>query len=68
MKRKHFTMQITVSVNGWMNSAQARREVRTLINNQSNWLHHGGPNNGFEEPIVKAIKVEPAKKVSDAVR
>lgn len=36
--RKVIAMAVTVSVPTWMTAAEARREVRTLINNQSNWL------------------------------
>lgn len=32
--RKQVTMTVTVSVPKWMTAAQARREVRTLINQQ----------------------------------
>lgn len=53
-KRRTLTMTVTVTVPAWMTQAQARREVRTIINHQCNWLSHG-PN--FEEVIVRARKV-----------
>lgn len=49
-KRKQVTMSVTVSVPVWMTAAQARREVRTLITHQANYLDHG-PN--FEEVDVR---------------
>ena len=57
-KRKHIRMAVTVSVPHWMSASQARREVRTLVNDQSSYMSHG-PN--YEEPTVKARKVEAAR-------
>lgn len=57
-RRKEVTMKVTVSVPRWMTAAQARREVRSLINHQANWLDHG-PN--FEEVVVKAKNVGPVR-------
>lgn len=51
---KPITMAVTVMVPTWMNAAQARREVRTLINHQSNYLSHGP---ALEEFEVKARSV-----------
>lgn len=53
--RKQITMTVTVSVPLWMTAAEARREVRTLINHQSNWSQH------VDEGDVKARRVEPAR-------
>ena len=36
--RKRITMTVTVSVPHWLSAADARREVRTLINEQCNYL------------------------------
>lgn len=36
--RKRITMTVTVSVPHWLTAADARREVRTLINDQTNYL------------------------------
>ena len=52
--RKEVLMMVTVSVPAWMTAAQARREVRTLINEQSGYLSHG-PN--YEDVVVKAKKI-----------
>lgn len=55
-RRKQITMTVTVSVPRWMTAAQARREVRTLINDQCNYMSHG-PN--FDDVEVKARAVRP---------
>lgn len=54
-KRKRLTMLVTVSVPDDLTAAEARREVRTLINHQSGWLSR------LEEGDVKAISVKPVK-------
>lgn len=41
-KRKTVTMLLTVSVPSDMTAAEARREVRTLINNQTTWAADEG--------------------------
>lgn len=56
-RRKTVTMSVTVTVPAWMNAREARREVRTLINHQSNWLSHHPTT--FEEVEVKATAVTP---------
>lgn len=63
MKRKRVTMAVTVSVPRWMTTAQARREVRTLINHQSNWLYGieiEGTYHEVHEKTVHCRKVGPA--------
>ena len=40
-KRKQITMSVTISAPGWMTAAQARRKVRTLINEQWGYMNHG---------------------------
>lgn len=62
--RKTFTFEVTVTVNGWMTTSQARREVRTLINDQTNYLDHGGPQNDFEEPKVRVAKITKAARTT----
>jgi hypothetical protein len=37
-KKKTFDLTVTVSVPAWMTKAEARREVRTLINHQCNYM------------------------------
>lgn len=51
---KRVRMDVTVSVPIWMPAAHARREVRTLINEQSNYLDHGPE---FQDVRVRAIWV-----------
>lgn len=53
--RKEVTLTVTVSVPAWMNKTQAKREVRTLVNDQSNYMDHG-PN--FEEVHEKTVRVK----------
>jgi hypothetical protein len=53
---KPITMVVTVMAPTWMNAAQARREVRTLINHQSNYLSNGPELQEFE---IKARSVRP---------
>lgn len=38
-KRKLVTMTVTVSCPTWLTAAQARKEVKTLINDQAFWGH-----------------------------
>lgn len=52
-KRKIVTMLVTVSVPSGTTAAEARREVRTLINNQSNYSLD------FDE--VKCRQIKPAR-------
>lgn len=56
---KPVSMIVTASVPTWMTAAQARREVRTLINEQCNFLSHG-PN--LADVQVKARSVAPYRK------
>lgn len=57
-KRKEVEMTVVVSVPTWMTKAQARREVRSLINHQANWMSHG-PN--YEEVWEKTVRVRKCK-------
>lgn len=59
-QRKQLTMEVTVSVPSWMTAAQARREVRTLVNQQCNYLSSGPMELGWPEVDVKARAVRPA--------
>ncbi len=58
MKMKLVKMHVTVNVPAWMTAAQARREVRTLINEQCGYLGHGP---GYADATVKAKSVKSAK-------
>lgn len=53
--RKEVTMTVTVSVPAWMNRAQAKREVRTLVNDQCNYMDHGPD---LEEVHEKSVRVK----------
>lgn len=54
-KRKKISFLVTVSVPGWMTAAEARREIKTLINDQCNYT--------AEPEEVRAVK---ATKVPDS--
>lgn len=58
-KRKALTMSVTVTVPHWMTAAQARREVRSLINDQCGYMIDGGPQNDYADATVKARTVTP---------
>ncbi|XAI96368.1 hypothetical protein [Microcystis phage Mae-JY30] len=53
--RKKVTMLLTVSVPREMSAAEARREVRTLVNEQCNY--------SLDEGEMKVAKLAPAKAV-----
>lgn len=53
-KRKFVTMTIVVSVPAEMSAMDARREVRTLVNHQSNFR--------FDEGDVRVRRIEPGRK------
>lgn len=57
--RKRVRMVVEVSCPRWLTAAQARKEVRTLINEQCHWGHE----NRFEcvdESNFRAAAVRPA--------
>jgi hypothetical protein len=60
-RRKEVSMTVTVSVPHWMTAAQARREVRTLINHQCGYLIDGGAANNYADASVKAKTVAAAR-------
>lgn len=53
--RKRVTMTVTVTVPPHLSAAQARREVRTLINHQCNYLD-------LDERDVRAVGVKAAPR------
>lgn len=55
-KKKRITMLITVSVPERMSAGAARREVRTLINEQCLFSPE------WDEEDIKAVRVAPAPK------
>lgn len=67
--RKTLTMTVQVSVPSFMTAAQARREVRTLINNQSNYLSgitdRSGNWRDVDDKTVRAKSVSPAFRKED---
>lgn len=57
-KRRKITVEVTVTFPDWMTVAEAKREVRTLINNQSNYLDHGPDFQDVHEKTIRASKVQ----------
>jgi len=55
--RKRVTMQVTVSVPTWMTAREARREVRTLINEQCNYMSLGQDDQQVDPDTVRAVRV-----------
>ncbi len=53
-KRKKVTMLVTVTVPAETTPAEARREVRTLVNEQCNYF--------LDYNEIRAVKVSPAPK------
>jgi len=64
-KRKTTSAKVTFTYPDWMTAAQARREVRTLINNQSNYLSHGPDYQDVDEKTIRAIAVQPIARPHD---
>lgn len=70
-KRKTVRMVVEVSCPGWLTAAQARREVRTLINEQCFFGHHKCDDGWHVADVIgdnnfRARKVESlAKAVGD---
>ena len=56
-KRKRISISVVVSVPAWMTPSQARREVRTLINEGTNYLSCGPDWQQVDEKTVRAVKV-----------
>ena len=61
-RRKQITMTVTVSAPVWLTAAQARKEVRTLINQQTFWGHRDPTGEVWEigESNFRAAKVSAA--------
>ncbi len=60
-KTKLVNLALTVSVPSWMTAAQARREVRTLINDHCNWMSQGPQGEEFDDDAVRAVAVRHRK-------
>lgn len=56
-KRKQITMLVTLTVPTVMRAAAARREVRSLVNEQCFWGY-------WEAGDIKVHSIKPAKKVA----
>lgn len=62
-KRKLVTMTVTVSCPTWLTAAQARKEVKTLINDQAFWGHiNPGTYDEIMEHNFKARSVKAVAK------
>lgn len=59
-KRKRITMTVTVSAPHWLTAAQARKEVRSLINDQAHYGHfnHEDPWDDVDETSFRAVSVK----------
>ncbi len=63
-KRKRVTMQVTVTCPSWLTAAQARKEVRSLIQHQAHFGHKS-PDMVFDEIDeynFKVLAVKSAKR------
>jgi hypothetical protein len=58
-RKRTIQMVVTVTIPGWMTAAQARREVRSLINNGVGYLEYGPD---FQDATVRAKAVGPVSK------
>lgn len=56
--RKRTTLKVEITFPAWMTAAEARREIRTLINNQTNWLDHGPDYQDVDERTIRAVSVK----------
>ncbi len=54
-KRKRITMLVTVSVPAEMTAAEARREVRSLVNEMTTWAAD------FDEIVAVSVKALPKR-------
>lgn len=59
--RKQIKMTVTVSAPSWMTQAQARREVRTLINEQRNYMSEGPDFQDLDQDDIRVRGIEGAK-------
>lgn len=67
-RRKTLTVQVEITVPSWMTAAEARREVRTLINHQANYMSGRWSGSDLRsewlevhEKTVRARRVSPAR-------
>lgn len=57
-KRKRMTLRVEITFPAWMTAAEARREVRTLINKQTNWLAYGRDWQEVDERTIRGVAVK----------
>jgi|GEM_PF-6641029 len=58
-KKKVVEVIVKLRVPAWMTPSEARREVRTLINEQCNFMAYGP---GYADVCVRAASVKSAKR------
>lgn len=58
-KARRLTIEITISTSATLTSAEIRREVRTLINDQSNYMECDRDGNDIN---LRAVKVRAARR------
>lgn len=56
-KRKRMTVAVEITFPAWMKLSDARREVRMLINNQSNYPAYGPDFQVLDEKTIRAVSV-----------
>ena len=54
-------MFLTVNVPDWMSASDARREVRTLINDQCCFMTFGPGGQDFDEGDIRVKSIAPAR-------
>jgi hypothetical protein len=57
-KRKRTTLNVEITYPAWMTAAQARREVRTLINHQVNYMTNGPDYQDVDLMTIRAVAVK----------
>lgn len=60
-RKKEVTMLVTVSVPRWLTAAQARKEVRSLIQHQAFWGHMHPEHDEISEYNLKVKRVGPVR-------
>lgn len=58
-KARRLTIELTISTSATLTSAEIRREVRTLINDQSNYMECDRDGNDIN---LRAVKVRAARR------
>ena len=63
-KRKQITLTVTLSMPAWLTAAQAKRELRTRVNDLTMW-GFTTPSNDFTEMEVEDFRI---RKIAPAPR